>query len=64
MVGLFDLLPLLIGAICFGLVWGIRPFEGTIWRWPAMIAAGIGAWFVCRLLLTGLGKFFDWRCKK
>ena len=64
MVGLFDLLPLIVGAALAGAVWGIQPHTGTVWRCIASIAAAIIGWLLCRLCLKGLGHALDTKCKK
>lgn len=64
MVSLFDLLPFYVGAACLGVAWTMRLFEGTVWRWPVTIAAGLAGWILCRLLLQGIGKLLDHNCKK
>jgi hypothetical protein len=64
MVSLFDLLPFYVGAACLGVAWGMRLFDGSIWRWPATVAAGIVGWLFCRLLLQGIGKLLDFHYQK
>jgi hypothetical protein len=64
MVGLFDMLPFYIGAACLGVAWTMQPFEGTIWRWPVTIAAGLAGWILCRTLFQGIGKLLDLHCQK
>ncbi len=64
MVSLFDLLPFYIGAACLGVIWAVRPFEGTVWRWPVTIMAGLAGWWLCRLLFLGIAKLLHLKCRK
>jgi hypothetical protein len=64
MVSLFDLLPFYVGAAILGIAWTMCPFEGTVLRWPVVIAAGFAGWFLTRILFQAIGKLFDLNYQK
>ena len=64
MVSLFDILPLYVATACVTIVWLMRLFDGTIWRWGVIAAAGIAGWFICVFLLNCIKKLINARTRK